>query len=589
VTVGATAVTFMTRVSEPAWSPDGSRIAFVDGDGNIATARPDGTGLLVLTTAASGVVRSHPTWQDSMVVYASKTGSQPSTLMAVYANGARNADIQQVEFSAPFSSEGMSSNPPAATSAPSGAPTSAGEELAFQANSGATGEVWVADHNGRMPYAGKLANGTDPALSPDGTKVAFVSRKGQISVVAATYRGDQLPATTQVSFGLVRPTHLVWSADATHIEFETSSGVSSISATLAAGATSNPVTAVSPVHGAPAVQPRRTLSVVQVGDADPVVAAVTFSHHTWVDQPVYAPSQQADLANGAVIVSTADPQATLPFLSAASRAVGGPILLTGPSALDPRTQAELLRALGTVSPGTGDAPTVYLIGNQSMISTNVENAIAAMGYHTTRIPNLDPAELLPNAAYPIENAIASNAIRVFVQSADDVPALFLTPTIDYQETRLITVGGVLSSDQRSFLNQIGPNTQVYAMDAGAQTALAASWPGKHTLNSETLTTAQFLHQFCGDTFVQRVVVADSTSPAALDLAASIADSSGGADVLAVDSKAGLDPAVRTWLSNSAGSITSVDIVGSGTTFSADTEHAIALALSGPIGYATEAP
>jgi hypothetical protein len=59
-------------------------------------------------------------------------------------------------------------------------------------------------------------------------------------------------------------------------------------------------------------------------------------------------------------------------------------------------------------------------------------------------------------------------------------------------------------------------------------------------------------------------------------------------VLAVDSKAGLDPDVKAWLENSAGSITSVDVVGSGTTFSADTEHAIALALSGPIGYATQA-
>ncbi|MEY9929979.1 dipeptidyl aminopeptidase/acylaminoacyl peptidase [Catenulispora sp. GP43] len=43
VTVAGTPVTFPTTVSEASWSPDGSRIAFIDGSGNVATARPDGS------------------------------------------------------------------------------------------------------------------------------------------------------------------------------------------------------------------------------------------------------------------------------------------------------------------------------------------------------------------------------------------------------------------------------------------------------------------------------------------------------------------------------------------------------------------
>jgi hypothetical protein len=587
VSIGGKAVTFPTKVSEPSWSPDGSRIAFVDGDGNIATARPDGTGLLVLTTAMSGVARSHPTWQDSTVVYGYQAAGSASTLMGVFANGGSVAhEATQGEFAANPIPDQDPSKPGPVLSAPSGAPTTAGgEELAFQVNSGASGEVWVADHNGRMPYAGKLADGTDPALSPDGTKVAFVSRQGQISVVPA-HPGNTPPAPTQVSFGLVAPTHLVWSADATHIEFETASGVSSVSATVAPHATSNPVIPVSPVHGAPAVQPMRTLSVVEAADTDPVATAVAFSKQTWVDQPVFMPSQRRNLAYGAVIVSTADPQAAMPYLSGVG---GGPVLFTAPGALDPRTQAELRRSLGTVPPPGGNGPVVYLVGNQSMISANVENAITAMGYEPKRTTALDPAAIVPVSGYPGNQVAPQFAGAVFVQSADDTEALFLNPSGDYQDVRLLAVGGVLSSAQRSFLNQIGASTQVFALDAGAQTALAAAWPGKHNLNPTTATSAGFRQQFDGNLPAGRVIVADRTSPAALNLAATIAASSGGADVLAVDSKAGLDPDLRTWLEKSAGSITSVVIVGPGTSFAANTEHAIADALSGPVGYATEAP
>ena len=65
VRVGDQKVTFPTTVTDAVFSADGSRIAFVNGDGNIATARPDGKGLKVLTAKAAGVVRSRPTWMNT--------------------------------------------------------------------------------------------------------------------------------------------------------------------------------------------------------------------------------------------------------------------------------------------------------------------------------------------------------------------------------------------------------------------------------------------------------------------------------------------------------------------------------------------
>src|ERR1051326_5006310 len=44
VTIGGTPVRFPTKVSEATWSPDGSRVAFVDGSGGGAPRAPDGSG-----------------------------------------------------------------------------------------------------------------------------------------------------------------------------------------------------------------------------------------------------------------------------------------------------------------------------------------------------------------------------------------------------------------------------------------------------------------------------------------------------------------------------------------------------------------
>ena len=69
VMIGDAAVRFPTTVTDAAFSHDGSRIAFVDADGNIATAHPDGTGVVVVTKKAAGVTRSSPTWSGTEIIY----------------------------------------------------------------------------------------------------------------------------------------------------------------------------------------------------------------------------------------------------------------------------------------------------------------------------------------------------------------------------------------------------------------------------------------------------------------------------------------------------------------------------------------
>src|SRR4051794_2688360 len=69
VTIGGTPVRFPTKVSEAAWSPDGSRVAFIDGAGDLATARPDGSSVVVLVRPDQGAKLSAPAWEGGTVVY----------------------------------------------------------------------------------------------------------------------------------------------------------------------------------------------------------------------------------------------------------------------------------------------------------------------------------------------------------------------------------------------------------------------------------------------------------------------------------------------------------------------------------------
>ena len=88
VDFGGRKVKFPTTVTDAAWSPDGSRLAFIDHDGNIATAHPDGTSIVVLTKKADGVVRSRPAWSGASVLYTEKVGAKAPTTMYAYATPA---------------------------------------------------------------------------------------------------------------------------------------------------------------------------------------------------------------------------------------------------------------------------------------------------------------------------------------------------------------------------------------------------------------------------------------------------------------------------------------------------------------------
>ncbi|MEW2518828.1 hypothetical protein [Actinacidiphila alni] len=63
VVMNGTRVDFGTEVRDLAWSPDGAKAAFIDGDGDLVVSGPDGSGRTVVAKNPGNQNWSHPTWQ----------------------------------------------------------------------------------------------------------------------------------------------------------------------------------------------------------------------------------------------------------------------------------------------------------------------------------------------------------------------------------------------------------------------------------------------------------------------------------------------------------------------------------------------
>ena len=213
---GATTLSALpANSSDPSWSDDGSQIAFLDAANGIAVANADGTGA---GTIGAGATSSQPTFSaDGLRVAYAKQGDIWSSL----ASG--NGQEQHLTTSAATDAD------------PQFSPD--GSELAFARDDGATGyDIWELDlsdgtetqvtatagdernptwspsgftlvysssTNGHLFAVSAFATqsttptdlgvpGTQPAYSPDGTKIAFVDG-GQLKYMVAQQNGAVTP------------------------------------------------------------------------------------------------------------------------------------------------------------------------------------------------------------------------------------------------------------------------------------------------------------------------------------------------------------------------------------------------------------
>ncbi|MBO1417714.1 PD40 domain-containing protein [Streptomyces sp. FH025] len=260
VAMNGTTVDFGTVVRDLSWSPDGKRAAFVDGNGDLVTAAPDGSGKTTVARNPGGETWSHPSWQhaakgpsadspadatarfDNLVFVSSKGGTL--RLEKVPTKGGTP------EVLTPRNSEGGNENMPQPPQTGNTWANAGGQrgEVAY-ANTPA-GEVYIYDDYLR-PNTHDIGRGSQPALSPDGGHIVFVrSVNGHDHLFTRSTDDDQKAEKDLTPAATTDYTEPAWSPDGRTVAARTPDGIS----TLPADGSAAP-TQVSTVKGLPAYRP----------------------------------------------------------------------------------------------------------------------------------------------------------------------------------------------------------------------------------------------------------------------------------------------------------------------------------------------
>ena len=449
------------NVTDAEWSPNGSRVAYVDQNGSIISARSDGSDPIVVAANAGA---THPTWMNggSFIVYAaggnlykvpSLGGSAPAVLSAGHQPGDQDANPQG----------------------------GANGALVFQRIDAQSkrSEIWV--YNGYTDVANLIPNsgsGTYPSLSPDARAIVFSKLDSQVPTPATQLwtintDGSNLTPLTSDPGSTVDNIRATWSPDGRTIAFEAKGAHELMTMAPNPGAKENGIgQLIGRISWQPAANMQQPPSadnpvnlVERLDGADRIETAVQISHWSWDAVASNPPaSRQADIA---VIARQDVPADALAGTALARQLKGGkgPLLLTETSGLDPRTLAELKR---TLRPGSY----VYVLGQTQAISQHTFDQIAAAGFRPSRIGGQDRFETAVDVAETIVPTYTHDPVTLLAATGLDFPDALAAGAVAASRPNTVVV---LTNDKKmpaATLNYLNAFPQRTVIGVGGQAVTA---------------------------------------------------------------------------------------------------------------------
>jgi hypothetical protein len=462
----------------PAWSPDGSRVVFEEAGYLRTVSVTGGTPTTVYDGVDNGRSPSHPTYWNAG---AGIVFSAAKKLYSLPSDGGKATAV--------FSTGGGCDTLPSAAAA--------GRLVAFQRGGSACGGTTptVVLHNAATGTQKTLTtNGGAPALSPDGTEVAFVRTvDGHAQLYTVNTDGTGLRRLTNDSGDYASPS---WAPASDRLvvhytgHYTGSDGTDHccLDALEVLTITADSVTAGSPFpYGgrSPAWQPLRKNAVGRVWGADVYGTNIAASRWTWNTVGKSEPGLMN--ASSAVLVSK-DSQAYALTAPALAGKKHGPVLMTSGSALDPSAQSELKRIL---KPGAS----VYLIGGTSILSSSVASKVSSLGFTPKRLAGTSRY----STSVAVAKSVTSSPDYVFIATGTDYHSALAAASAagaDGTSSKAVVVlndGNSLTSSVKSYLNGLDPrDTYMIPVGASAKYALTHSsfsnWPSTYTYYPVTAST-----------------------------------------------------------------------------------------------------
>jgi Tol biopolymer transport system component len=556
-------------VRHVSWSPDGSVAAYVDPRGGIATFRFTGEGFFPRFLPEDNALRESPTWQgDGAALYwAQKPAGEPWQIRTAPST-AFSGDRQVTP------DDGWHyRNPDAGPD----------HRLVFQrqADDGTgqpTGPSSVVLYDPAKPAAERITEvdpyGSNPAFSPDGTKVAFI-RAGQIVVSDLTGASER--AVTRNSFVYDNPT---WSPDGRTIAANMD-GVGVVTA-AADGSQYAAPPLVARDNGVPAYQPRLYDRVVRLTGENRFTTAVAVSRSHW--RSVADASDQRERA-GAVVLSRSDTFADALGGSALAAAKRGPLLMTPPTALNADTRAELLRVL---APGG----TVYLLGNPGALATGVEDAVRALGFTVKRVAGADRFGTSVAIAKEIDPTPDTVLLATGMEFPDALTAGAAAGSLNRpggsgSAVVLLTNDEVMPTTTRDFLDTLpAPQRTIYGIGyPAAQAATGYDPEAERLVGPDRYGTAFRVAEafFAGPTHAGLATGADWPDALA---GGALVGALGGPLMLTPGTATYLDDATAQTLIGASGSVREVLVFGSPAVVNDRQRASAGHLVSGPLGFTT---